>query len=164
MSENVLQVLTFKSVETILKSGGTQSWALDPNRAKGCKYVVCCRNARTFEAEGNEAHGSAFMIGKVADVVASTETEGRWLVRFSEYAVVNVGEQWEGRNPVRFYTTDQYDGDIDFDELDWRPMPTMKGNIVPLATKCGLTIADAKIGLAETFGVDPSAVEITIRG
>ncbi|MGX1802878.1 hypothetical protein ACWIDJ_11150 [Brevundimonas naejangsanensis] len=27
-----------------------------------------------------------------------------------------------------------------------------------------LTIAEAKAGLAKTFGVDPSAIEITIRG
>ncbi len=161
MAEKVLQVLTYKSIGTILATGGTQSWTLDRTRAKGCKYVVCCRNANTREAEGKEAHGSAFMVGKLSDVVPSTDNDGRWLVLFSKYAVVNVADQWEGRNPVRFYTTDDYD-DIDFPNLDWEPMPSL-GHVTSPATK-GMTIAEAKAGLAETFGVDPSAIEITIRG
>lgn len=164
MTENVLQVLTYKSVQTILETGGTQSWALDRNRAKGCKYAVCCRNANTREAEGNEAHGSAFMVGKVSDVVPSTETADRWLVLFSEYALVNVGDQWEGRNPVRFYTVEDYEGHIDFDALDWKPMPAPSAESDAAPTKKGMTIAEAKAALAETFGVDPSAIEITIRG
>lgn len=162
MTEQILQVLTYKSIDTMLEVGGTQSWALDRNRALRCKYVVCCRNATTREAEGPEAHGSAFMIGKISDVVPSTETDGRWLVCFSEYAIVNYGDQWEGRNPVRFYTTDDYD--FDFDTLDWKPMPNPKAIDDRLPPKKGMTITEAKAALAETFGVDPSAVEITIRG
>ncbi|MBB5716824.1 hypothetical protein [Sphingomonas aerophila] len=164
MSDNVVQVLTYKSVATILAVGGTQSWTLDRNRAKGCKYVVCCRNANTREAEGNEAHGSAFMVGKVSDVVSSTDHDGRWLILFSEYATVDVGEQWEGRNPVRFYTVEDYEGHIDFDALDWKPMPEPEAKIGTVPPSQGLTITQAKAALAATFGVDPSAVEITIRG
>jgi len=161
--ENVIQVLTSKSVETILATGGTQSWALDRSRARACKYAVCCRNANTRDAEGNEAHGSAFLVGLISDVVPSTKTENRWLVRFNEYALVNVGDQWGGRNPVRFYTDKDYEGLINFENLDWLPMPSpssmaQTGSVEPL------TIADAKLALAATFGVNPSAVEITIRG
>ena len=165
MAENVLQVFTYKSVATMLEVGGTQSWALDRARAKGCKYVVMCRNAKHANVEGPEAHHSAFMVGKITDVVDSTDDEGRWLVLFDEYAVINVGDMWEGRNPVRFYTTDDYEGDIDFDALDWTPMPARpsSSNATIAKTKTALTISEAKAGLAETFGVDPSAVEITIR-
>lgn len=159
MSENVIQVLTFKSVETILATGGTQSWAVDRGRARACKFAVCCRNANTRDAEGNEAHGSAFLVGLVSDVVPSTENPDRWLIQFSRYAIVNVGNQWEGRNPVRFYTVDDYDGYIDFDALDWKPMPEQATSKAAQV----LTIGQAKIGLAATFGVDPSAIEITIR-
>ncbi len=160
MAENVLQVLTYKSIDTILAVGGTQSWVLDRNRARGCKYVVCCRNAHAREVEGKEPHGSAFLVGKVSDVVPSTDGDDRWLVLFSEYAAVNVAAQWEGRNPVRFYTSDQYDN-IDFEALDWKPMPEERERPSPVK---GMTIAQAKDALAVTFGVDPSAVEITIRG
>lgn len=167
MTENVLQVFTYKSVETILDTGGTQSWTLDRSRAKGCKYVVMCRNARHPEAEGPEAHHSAFMVGKVSDVIQSTEDEDRWLVLISDYATINVGDQWEGRNPVRFYTADQYEGHIDFGALKWMPVTprtVQPAPPSPLKSKTALTIAEAKAGLAETFGVDPSAIEITIRG
>ena len=127
-----------------------------------------CRNAHHPDVEGPEAHHSAFMVGKVSDVVAATEDENRWLVLFDEYAVINVGNQWEGRNPVRFYTTDQYEGDIDFDTIEWKPMPKPSERAATPAptpaTKKGMTIAEAKAALALTFGVDPSAIEITIRG
>jgi hypothetical protein len=162
--ENVLQVLTFKSVETILATGGTQSWALDRSRAKACKYAVCCRNANTRDSEGNEAHGSAFLVGLVSDVVPSTETEDRWLVRFSKYALVTVADQWEGRNPVRFYTVDDYAGHIDFDAIDWLPMPLPKATESKVGGTTAMTIVEAKLALSKTFGVDPSAIEITIRG
>ncbi len=169
MTDNVLQVFTYKSVETMFEFGGTQSWALDRNRAKACKYVVMCRNAHHPDVEGPEAHHSAFMVGKVSDVVESTEDEHRWLVLFDEYALVEVRERWEGRNPVRFFTVGDYDGLIDFDALDWKPMPEPSERAVaaapaPAATKKGMTIAEAKTALALTFGVDPSAIEITIRG
>lgn len=164
MVENVLQVLTYKSVDTIISNGGTQSWAVDRNRAKSCKYVVCCRNANARNVEGNEAHGSAFMVGKVSDVVPSTDNDDRWLILFSEYALVNVGDQWEGRNPVRFYTTDDYDDLIDFDHLAWQPMPKPVQSVQSPPASVGLTIAQAKQALAATFEVDPSAIEITVRG
>ncbi|MBN9983776.1 hypothetical protein [Rhizobium laguerreae] len=162
MTDNVISVLTFKSIDTILEVGGTQSWTLDRARAKGCKFAVVCRNAHHAGVEGSEAHGSAFMVGKVLDVVPSTETQGRWLILFSEYALVNVGDQWEGRNPVRFWRTNDFDL-IDFVALDWQPMPEFSAGKATTLKGPGLTIAEAKAGLSLTFGVDPSAIEITIR-
>jgi hypothetical protein len=38
------------------------------------------------------------------------------------------------------------------------------GEPAPVASSSGLTIAEAKAGLAATFGVDPSQIEITIKG
>lgn len=152
---DVIAVLTYKSIETILETGGTQSWALDRTRAARCDYVVMCRNAKTRDAEGSEQHGAAFLVGKVKDVVPSTETDGRWLILISEYARVDVKEQWEGRNPVAYWKDSDYP-DIDFKTLTYEP-------ILPPAPK-GLTIAEAKAGLALSFNVPESAIEITIRG
>jgi hypothetical protein len=103
------------------------------------------------------------MVGLISDVVPSTETEGRWLILFSKYALIEVDDQWEGRNPVAYYPVDEYEGAIDFDALKWKPMPepTIKS---AHATKQSMTIAEAKAALAQSFGVDPSAIEITIRG
>jgi len=163
MADQVIQVLTFKSIQTILATGGTQSWTLDKGRAKACKYAVCCRNAHTRHPEDLVPHGTAFVVGLISDVVPSTETEGRWLILFSKYAMVEVDDRWEGRNPVAYYTVDDYEGEIDFDALKWNPMPERTAQAAP-AIKQSMTIAEAKAALAESFGVDPSAIEITIRG
>ncbi len=123
MSENVVSVLTFKSVGRILETGGTQSWRLQPDRVAKCKYAVVCRNASTREAEGPEVHKTAFMVGKVRGVVPSTDHDGRWLILFSEYAECSAPDQWEGRYPVTYLTTDDYPA-IDFDRLNFLPMPS----------------------------------------
>lgn len=158
---NVLSVLTFKAVETILADGGTQSWALDRARAKACRYVVICRNGRSPHVEGVEPHGSAFLVGKIKDVVPSTETEGRWLIQLSEYAHCDVPEQWEGRNPVAYWTEADYD-EIDFAALDFHPMPEPETEYVAPRPQ-PLTLAQAKAGLSAAFDVPPSAIEIVIR-
>lgn len=149
---DIISVLTFKSVESILETGGTQSWALDRNRASGCDYVLMCRNAKTRASEGPEPHGTAFMVGKVKDVVPSTETQGRWLITISEYALIDEPDQWEGRNPVAYWKDSDFD--IDFKSLDYQPLTEAKP---------GLTIAEAKAGLAIGLGIPEESVEIVIR-
>jgi hypothetical protein len=148
----VVSVLTYKSVDSILATGGTQSWALDRNRAARCDYVVVCRNANTRDPEGPEPHGTAFLVGKIKDVVPSTETKGRWLILFDEYAFVNEPDQWKGRNPVAYWKDSDYD--FDFKALDYQPLE---------GSPLGLTIAEAKAGLAVGLNVPESAIEIVIR-
>jgi len=126
---DVIAVLTYKSVETILEAGGTQSWALDRTRAARCDYVVICRNANTRDPEGPEAHGTAFMIGKVKDVVPSTETSGRWLIQISEYALVDFPDEWSGRNPVAYWKDSDFPG-IDFKSLKFPSLPS-KSSFAP---------------------------------
>ena len=150
---DVISVLTYKSIETILAIGGTQSWILDRNRAFRCDYVVMCRNAKRSDVEGPEEHGTAFMVGKVKDVVPSTEIEGRWLIQISEYALVDVPEQWEGRNPVTYWKDDQYE-DINFKALDYEPLEKLPRR---------LTILEAKAGLALGLNVPETAIEIVVR-
>jgi hypothetical protein len=167
MPEESMVILTSKSAETLLAVGGTQSWVLDRAHAKRCKYAVLCQNAHSDWGNGKEPHGKAFMVGRVDDVVPSTETEGRWLVTFSEYALIDKPDTWGGwRNPVRYTTLDELG--IDAGKLKFKPMPRVaKGAATEPALRKpgnGLTIAQAKEELAQTFGVTPDAVEITIRG
>jgi hypothetical protein len=95
------------------------------------------------------------LVGKVKDVVPSTETPGRWLILISEYASVDFKDQWSGRNPVAYWKDSDFP-DIDFKALDYQPVEPAKPE--------GLTIAAAKAGLAITFNVPETAIEITIRG
>lgn len=104
------------------------------------------------------------MVGHIADVVPSDEYAGRWLVVFDRYAEVDVPDAWKGwRNPVRYEDSAPFD----LQGFDYKPMPEPDSStaapMIAGVTK-GLTIEQAKRGLAATFGVKPELVEITIRG
>src|SRR5437667_10131569 len=71
MAKNIAVVFTFKSIERLLREGGTSSWRLRRSNARVCEFAVCTRNARDARTEGPEPHQSAFMVGKVKDVVPS---------------------------------------------------------------------------------------------
>jgi hypothetical protein len=166
MAKSVAVVFTFKSVERLLREGGTSSWRLDRNHARACEYAVCTRNGRNARTEGNEPHQSAFLVGKVKDVVPTQDREGRFLITFTEYALVNVPDVWKGdRNPVRYAESLKELG-IDPSTLSWKPMPKQQPSPAApsIAKPRPLTISEAKQGLSLTFGVSPDAIEITIRG
>jgi hypothetical protein len=167
-------VFTAKSIDRLLREGGTSSWRLDRNHARKCTYAVCTRNANADWVEGPEEHHSAFLVGKVSDVVPCPEyaDKSRYLVQFSEFARVNIPDAWKGdRNPVKYGTLQELG--IDPSTLKWEampvaastPAPTSEKPVEPSPVASGpLTMAEAKKGLALTFGVAPEAIEITIRG
>ena len=170
MSEHkAIVTFTAKSIARLLREGGTSSWHLNRNNARQRAYAVCTRNAHADWVEGPEVHHAAFMVGKIKDVVPSSDRKGDYfLIQFSEYALVNVPECWKGdRNPVKYSTLEELG--IEPSTLKWQPMPeaattgTAEGP-APRAATASLTIADAKKGLAQTYGVAPEAIEITIRG
>jgi hypothetical protein len=166
-------VFTAKNIDRLLREGGTSSWRLDRNHARQCAYAVCTRNANADWVEGPEEHHSAFLVGKVSDVVPCPEygDKARYLVQFSEFARVNIPDAWKGdRNPVKYGSLE--DLGIDPSSLKWEPMPA-RALSAPASEKAAevvgnpagpLTMAEAKKGLALTFGVAPEAIEITIRG
>jgi len=175
MTQEVAIIFTAKSVETLLQEGGTSSWRLDRNHARQCVYAVCTRNAYAGWVEGPEEHHAAFIVGKVKDVVPSPSRADRYLIQFSEYALVDVPNVWKGdRNPVRYSNTDEVRKlGIDLSNLTWKPMPKptepdgikAKGPAAKVSEELRpLSMNEAKKGLALTFGVAPEAIEITIRG
>jgi hypothetical protein len=166
---DTLVVFSGKSLDHVLQDGGSQSWKLDRNNAKHCTYLVCCRSGVNW-VEGPEPRGSAFLVGRISDVVPSTEPDcpNRWLVKISEFARVDIPDVWQGwRNPVRY--TDLGSLGINPNTLIFEPMPeVVPRDVPPVAVKqtnaAPLTINEAKRGLALNFGVPPEAIEITIRG
>ena len=171
MTHEAIAIFTGKSAETIREQGGTQSWVLNRGHARQCRYVVLCHNAYADWSEGAEPHGSAFLVGRIADVVPSTETKDRWKITLSAYAMVSISNVWRGwRNPVRYTSMDELG--IDPSNLDFQEMPKPQETEPIVGKPDGsrkegffpLTIAEAKKALAETFGVSPKAIEITIRG
>ena len=129
MSNKTVVVFTFESIDRILHDGGTSEWRLDRNRARQCAFAVCVRHSNAKpRTEGPEAHRSAFLIGKVSNVVASPGAmRRRCLIQFSEYALVNIHETWRkgDRNPVRYGTLEELG--IDPSKLEWKPMPAPVG-------------------------------------
>jgi hypothetical protein len=171
MPNESLMVFTAKSTERILREGGTSSWRLNRNHARKCSFVVCTRNTHAEWGDGIEPHHSAFLIGKIKDVVPSPREEGDWLIQFSEYSLLSVPEVWKGdRNPVRYVSLDQLkELGVDTRSLKWEPMPAAAAisESGPRTVRPGtvaLSMLEAKRGLAMTFGVAPEAIEITIRG
>ncbi len=163
-----IAVFTGKSTDHMLTDQGSQSWVLDRKNALHCEYLVCCRSGIDW-VEGPEPRGSAFLVGRISDVVPSTETEGRWLIKISAFARVSIPGVWQGwRNPVHY--TDLASLGVDPNTLTFEPMPepvTSDQRVTVSETKPAggsLTISEAKRGLALTFGVSEEAIEITIRG
>ncbi len=174
MPHSAIVVFTSKSIKTLLEEGGSSSWVLNRINARQQDFIVCTRNAYSEWTEGDEPHGSAFLVGRISEVVPSEDPEvpGRSLVKFSEYARVSFPNVWQGwRNPVRYTSMEELG--IDSTTLRFEPMSQAPEKAQPVQEKPAakdehkdgrLTIAEAKKGLSKTFGVSPDAIEIIIRG
>jgi hypothetical protein len=162
-------VFTARTVEQILAEGGTSAWRLNPDHARTRTYCVCTRNsfARWSKAGHAEPHRAAFLVGKISDVVPALNRDGRYLIAFSEYALVKVEDVWVtgDRNPVKYVHFE--DLKIDPATLTWNLMP--QAQRTPAAAPSvapgtpGGIIAEAKKLVATAFDVPVEAVEITIR-
>jgi hypothetical protein len=159
-------VFTARGRDRILSEGGSKAWVLDHMRAARIAYVVCVQN-RGFSDDWGEASApahAAFLVGKLESVVEvpnESSNKSRFLLTFSEYAELdNRPGVWPGyRNPVWYTTLEELK--IDVSTLKFKPMP--KPSSVD-AEEAPLTIGEAKRRLALTFGVEPSDIEITVRG
>jgi len=125
-----IHVFTHRSIEFLTKLGGSTSWVLDPVRAQNCEYIVCSRNNNNGLAESDGIdHKSAFLIGRVSNVIPSLNIprdENRFMIEFSEYALITLDNFWQGgRNPVVYLDTwDLLTGDyLDFSTLNWQKVP-----------------------------------------
>src|ERR1017187_8044631 len=118
-----LVVLTARGLSHIRQDGGSQAWRLNPGNAASLEYIVCVQNRNNGHWGGADAdHHRAFVVGRIREVVPS-DRAGRYLVRFSEYAEIDVPDAWHGqRNPVRYSTLEEF-GITDPTTLTWQPMP-----------------------------------------
>ena len=68
MTDDVVMVLTSKSIETMVSDGGSGNWRANEDKIRRCRWVVAARNRHSDWSEGNEDHGTAFLIGRVVGV------------------------------------------------------------------------------------------------
>ena len=129
MNESIL-VFTHRSVEFLTKLNGSTSWQLNPERAKQCEYVICARNSNSPLAEDDFPHSTAFLIGKISNVVQSLNLprdEHRYMIEFLEYAEISIPNVWKGwRSPVIYKNTNELESElnIDFKSLEWVSGPS----------------------------------------
>jgi hypothetical protein len=161
-------VFTADTRDSILRRGGSGDWVVSAKKADSCKYIVCCRKPNWSNRKEGVPARAAFLIGRVAGLLERPGSENdrdqmRYLIKMADYAVVEKPGVWKDnvRNPVAYSTLDELQ--IDLRGLKFIPMPAGAGtNESPGANH--MTIAEAKKGLAATFGVSPEDIEITIRG
>lgn len=129
MANSALVVFTYRSKPTLLAERGSQAWALNPSNARRRTYLVCTRNRYFADARpeeqsaAREEHGAAFMVCKISTVEPSPERPDRYIVRFDEYAILDIPDVWPGaRNPV-WYVEDIASLGIEPTRLDWLPLP-----------------------------------------
>jgi hypothetical protein len=164
-------VFTARTVEQILAEGGTSAWKLHPDHARARAYCVCTRNsfARWSKAGHAEPHRAAFLVGKIANVVPALKRDKRYLIEFSEYALVNIKDVWVkgDRNPIKYVNLE--DLEIDPAKLTWKLMPQPQSRPAVESAKSAAAgtpasvIVEAKQLVATAFGVPIESVEITVR-
>jgi hypothetical protein len=168
-------VFTNRGLKRLLAEGGTQAWSLKPERVRKLSYVVCAQNRDDGDwGEPTHAQGQGFLIGRITTVDPSPEGRpGRYIVRFDEYAEIDVPKmafQW--RNPVHYIELDDFG--IDPDKLTFKRIDGKEGKpgAAPIAPSAPLAPADvvpldmtsAKKALSAFYKVPVNAVEIVIRG
>lgn len=181
MVDECVAVFTARSPRRILREGGSQAWALDANRARKATYLVCIQNQHNPDrdfSDASEAHGMAFLIGRISDVIPSPEDPdcGRWQICISEYARITVADAWKHwRNPVHYSSLEKLG--ISVEQLTFRPVreiddapASSEARSSAANTKRGsdlvapMSMAEAKPALAAFYGVTSDAIEIVIRG
>jgi len=160
---DVIKVLSGKSLATMTEEGGCGHWKLSRTRAASCGYVVVVRNMNAEWSEEGTPHHTAFLIGKISGVL---DKDQRHIIQFSEYADIFIPDSWDGsRNPVAYTSLKSLN--IDVGGLTWKPYPgapkTSQEKRSSIQQAKGLNFQQAKIELAATYGVHPDQIEITIK-
>src|SRR5271155_1166617 len=104
MAKDVVMVFTSKSLETMESEGGSGNWAARKDRLEHAKWLVAVRNRNSNWSQGDEAHGSAFLIGRITGAKPSPPSEpNRFVITFDEYAEIDIPKAWgNNRNPVTY--------------------------------------------------------------
>lgn len=164
MTDTVM-VFTSKSLSTMLSEGGTGNWAGNAERLKHTKWVVATRNGNSGWTQGDEAHGSAFLVGRISGVKSSPAPEqDRFVVMFDQYAEVSIPNAWtNNRNPIAY--TSLTDLGIDPEKLQWKQFSAHQHvqEASGLTSKTAGTVIDqARTMIASALSISPESVKITV--
>ena len=162
--KDVVMVFTSKSLETMKAEGGSGNWAANKERIGHAKWLVATRNQKSGWTQGDEGHGSAFLIGRVSGIKSAPAPEQkRFVLVFDQYAEVDLPGVWTGsRNPVAY--TDLKTLQIDVDKLSWKPFAPNQSleARTQTDTEPSSVVDRARVMIAEALSVSPDAVKITV--
>ena len=162
-------VFTAKNLADTFRQGGSGNWKLNSERVKKCSYAILTANSHHKKSTHPlDDHGAAFLIGKISGVTPDAyddlgeREDGRWIIRFSEYAELDIPNFWGGfQNPIKYADLSEFS--VDLDSLEWKPFPTDGISIPEYDRVPALTIEEAKRGIAKKLGIAPDNIEIIIR-
>lgn len=188
MNNRCAVVHTFKSIENILRAGGTESWRMDPVHFGTFQWAICTRNARSQHVEGSEPHNSAFLMGKVSEVILTTDpgvladmakgSHTRYQFKFSEAAIIRppIPLFWKwGRWPVHLDDLDVLG--VDPADYEFKPLDEILAEIAPrtdikpeaiitspsdFMTKVEEAKAAAKLLVSTRLGIPSEKVTVSI--
>jgi hypothetical protein len=184
-SDRAAVVFTSKSIEHMCSDGGSQSWRMHQSHFGTFDYLICTRNRRREDVEGPEEHGSAFLIGKVRDIVPATgrdtPSKPRFLIRMSEAAIIRGKPdfwQW-GRWPTHYDSLENLG--INAADYDFKPLPDLSAEVrmmnggvtggsgiskpVPSSSRRSWreAVEHAKASLAAELDLAVAAIEISFK-
>ncbi|QBF27469.1 hypothetical protein EXN22_17920 [Pseudomonas tructae] len=183
-STRCVVVFTNRGKDRLWAEGGSNAWRMDASRAAKCEYVVCVQNRNGSWGGPSAPHKTAFMIGKIEKIVPSEEDAARQKIVFSKSAEISVPDMWDGnRNPVAYMTLgdfgintqrdlqrlkfttyisssmlDTHAAGDDYQAAEASAESEESGSILQ-----GISIDEAKRGLARRFEVSEAQIEILIR-
>jgi hypothetical protein len=164
MANDVVMVLTSKSLETMEKEGGSGNWAARRDRLEHARWIVAVRNRHSNWSQGDEEHGSAFLIGQVTGVKPSPPSQpNRFIITFDQYAELKNPEKVWGnnRNPVTYTSLSELG--IEPEKLDWKPFSgAPSADEIHASSTPGAVIDQARAMIASSLAISPDAVKITI--
>lgn len=164
MAKDAVMVLTSKSLETMIREGGSGDWRAKEDNIQRCPWIIAVRNRHSAWSEGEEDHSTAFLIGRISGVTPSPRP-GRLVIQFDQYALLNIPNVWpeRHRNPVAY--GDLRDFGIDPDRLKWQPFPLesrpKSKSDSPVNLKAEI-FDRAKKMIAAALSIDVASVQITI--
>lgn len=169
-----IKVLTSVSASQIIRNGATGNWSAAAHKVADYPFVVCVRHGNHPASPKDVPHKTAFLIGRILKAVETDELDGkgnpRLLIMFDEYAEIKVPDVWgDSQNPVGYFDLEK--AGINVTDLEFIPVADEDRIAVVGIDKfekggeiVGISFEDARKGIALRYGVDPRAVEITIRG
>ena len=177
----VVVVTDYRDRNKLLADRGAIRLTLNARRLAVCGYILYVHYIKPeyyYQSSERLANsGRGILIGRIDS--ATLRHGSPFCVEIDEYAKVDVERFWEGLgNNVNYLDESVILSKLNissFDDLEWEQVADYTGTqiteewlekpgVSPVAKpSSGLTVDEAKAGIALSLGVEPEDIEITIR-